>query len=250
MGEKGNPPKVMIAAIATYFSQNAGAFFLALAQHVGISALSVACAIALGVPAGILCARNRRVRGFVTGIFATLRVIPSLAILFLCVVLLKVTGLFPAVLALTVLALPPILINTTLAFSTLPEAVIETAVGLGMTPARIFWQVKVPLALPLFFTGLRSAVVEVIASATLATYIGAGGLGTIIFTGFALMDNSLLVIGGVAVALLSLSCGWLLGRLQNRALRYQHPERSVRKGRRQAAKQPVFTRPSPKGEKL
>jgi len=210
-------------AIISYFSQQSGAFFLALAEHVGISALSVFIAACIGVPAGILCARDRRVRAVVTGVFATLRVIPSLAVLFLCVVLLKATGLFPAVLSLVILALPPLLINTTIAFSTLPVAVIEAGTAMGMSPARVFWQVKIPLALPLIFTGLRTAVVEVIASATLAAYIGAGGLGTIIFTGFQLMDNSLLVIGGVSVACLSLATGWLLGRLQQRVLRYQHP---------------------------
>jgi len=213
----------MWQSIVTYFSQQSGAFFLALAEHVEISALSVLIAACIGVPAGIVCARNRRVRSVVTGIFATLRVIPSLAVLFLCVVLLKVTGLIPAILALTILALPPLLINTTIAFSTLPAAVIEAAVGMGMNPTRVFWRVKAPLALPLIFTGLRTAVVEVIASATLAAYIGAGGLGTIIFTGFQLMDNSLLVIGGVSVACLSLACGGLLGRAQRWALRWQHP---------------------------
>ncbi len=226
----------MTQAFVTYFSQQSGAFLLALAEHVGISALAVLLAAGIGIPAGIACARDQRVRRVVTGLFATLRVIPSLAVLFLCVVLLKVTGLFPAVLALTILALPPLLINTTVAFSTLPSAVLETAAGLGMSPARIFWQVKVPLALPLIFTGLRTAVVEVIASATLAAYIGAGGLGTIIFTGFQLLDNSLLVIGGASVACLSLTCGWLLGRAQKRVLRFQDPviRRTPMKARRVA----------------
>ena len=214
----------MLQAMVSYFSQQSGAFFFALAQHVGISALSVFLAVCIGVPAGVLCARNRCVRALVIGVFATLRVIPGLAVLFLCVVLLKVTGLVPAVLALTILALPPLLINTTLAFSTLPAAVIEAGVAMGMSPARLFWRVKAPLALPLIFTGLRTAVVEVVASATLAAYIGAGGLGTIIFTGFQLMDNSLLVIGGVSVACLSLVCGALLGRLQRRAVWFQNPD--------------------------
>ena len=213
----------MVQATLSYLSQQSGEFFLALAQHVGISALSVLLAVCIGAPAGVLCARNRRVRSVVTGVFATLRVIPSLAVLFLCVVLLKVTGLIPAVLALAILALPPLLINTTIAFSTLPAAVIEAGVAMGMSPARVFWQVKVPLALPLIFTGLRTAVVEVIASATLAAYIGAGGLGTLIFTGFALMDNRLLVLGGLSVACLSLVCGWLLGRLQGWVLRWRRP---------------------------
>jgi len=221
----------VLQAIVSYFSQQTGAFFLALAEHVGISLLSVLFAAGIGIPAGILCSHNHSLRSVVTGVFATLRVIPSLAILFLCVVLLKVTGLVPAVLALALLALPPLLINTTIAFSTLPAAVVEAAFAMGMSPARVFWRVKIPLALPLMFTGLRTAVVEVIASATLAAYIGAGGLGTIIFTGFQLMDNSLLVIGGASVACLSLTCGWLLGRLQKRTLRWQHPV-AVKESRR------------------
>ncbi len=207
--------------IASYFVRSWPEYVTALGQHVSLSLLSVLIACLVGIPLGIWSARVPRVRMIVTGVFSTLRVIPSLAILFLCVVLLKLTGIVPAVLALSLLALPPILINSTLSFSTLSPAVIETAQGMGMSKQRLFWTVKVPLALPLIFTGLRSAVVEVIASATLAAYIGAGGLGSIIMTGFALMDNGLLLVGGCSVALVSLISGWLLSRVEKRLTRFQ-----------------------------
>jgi osmoprotectant transport system permease protein len=156
----------------------------------------------------------------VTGVFSTLRIIPSLAILFLCVSLLGGVGLWPTVFALTLLAIPPILINTTLAFAGIDPAVLETARGMGMSAARTFFQVKVPLAAPLFVAGFKTATVEVIASATLGAYIGAGGLGTIIFTGLGLQRSDILIVGGVLVAALSLVSGSLITLTEKRLLRW------------------------------
>jgi osmoprotectant transport system permease protein len=131
------------------------------------------------------------------------------------------TGMKPAVTALTILAIPPILLNTTLAFQTLPEPVLETALGMGMGKWRTFFSVKLPLAFPLIFTGIKTAAVEVIASATLAAYIGAGGLGSLIFTGLGLMRTDLLIIGAASVGGLSLASGYLLNKLDRRITRYK-----------------------------
>jgi osmoprotectant transport system permease protein len=94
--------------------------------------------------------------------------------------------------------------------------VVEAARGMGMAPGQILRQVEWPLALPVVIAGVRTAAVEVIASATLAAYIGAGGLGNYIQRGFSLLDNSVLLVGALPVALLALSCELLLGALQRR----------------------------------
>jgi len=111
---------------------------------------------------------------------------------------------------------PPILINTDAAYRTVNPAVKESAVGLGMTKRQTWWRVETPLALPLIVAGVRTAAVEVIASATLAAFIGISSLGLFIVRGFALYDIPILLVGAIPVALLALSADWLLGRLQRR----------------------------------
>lgn len=132
-----------------------------------------------------------------------LRIIPSLAVLFLLIPLVGV-GEFSALIALTFLAVPSILINTTLGFQEVPVVMKEVASGLGMNPTQLFYKIEIPLAMPYILNGLKLALVEILASATLATYIGAGGLGTLIFTGLGLYRVDLLLIGGATVTLLSL----------------------------------------------
>lgn len=126
-----------------------------------------------------------------------------MALLFLLIPFIG-TGMFPAIIALVVLALPPLLINTILGFNEVSPLYKEVGTALGMDPRQLRRQIEIPLALPYILNGIKLALVEIIASATLATYIGAGGLGTLIFTGLGLYDMSYVVIGGVSVALLSL----------------------------------------------
>jgi len=194
----------MMQAVIAYFSQHSSAFFTAVWQHIFISLVAVLVALLIGFPLGVLSARSCRIRKVVTGVLSSLRVVPSLALLFLIVTLTGTVGPTVAVFALTVLALPVILINTTVAFSQLPTAPVEAATALGMSSRKVFLTVKLPLAAPIIFAGIKTATTEVIASATLGAYIGSGGLGTIIFTGLGLMRTDLLVIGGVSVAVLSL----------------------------------------------
>jgi ABC-type proline/glycine betaine transport systems, permease component len=190
-------------------------------QHMDISLIAIIFAMIVAIPLGIFSTRCKSLTKLFKGIFGTLRIIPSLAILVLCIPIMG-TGLKPAVTALAILAIPPILINTTLAFQTLPEPVLETAFAMGMGRWRTFFTVKFPLAFPLIFAGIKTAVVEVIASATLAAYIGAGGLGSLIFTGLGLMRSDLLIIGGASVGILSLLSGYLLNRLDRRITRYKN----------------------------
>ena len=105
---------------------------------------------------------------------------------------------------LSILAIPPILTNTCVGFMEVPPFMLESAKGIGMTEWELLFHVRFPLALPLILAGIRSALVEVIASATLAAKIGAGGLGEIIFTGLGLNRTDLLLIGGILVGMLSL----------------------------------------------
>jgi osmoprotectant transport system permease protein len=142
-------------------------------------------------------------------------VIPSLAVLFLAIPYFGLSFTAAAV-ALTLLALPPVLINTDAAYRTIDQAIREAARGMGMTANQILWRVETPLALPIMITGVRTAATEVIASATLAAFIGSGGLGLYVVRGFALFDSAILLVGAIPVALLTLGAEILLSGLQRR----------------------------------
>jgi osmoprotectant transport system permease protein len=139
--------------------------------------------------------------------------VPSLAILFLALPYLG-TGFRPALFALVVLAFPPIIINTYAGIRNVDRAVVEAAFGMGMEPNQVLRQVELPIALPAVIAGVRTAAVEVIASATLAAFIGGGGLGDFITRGFAVYEPRIMLVGAIPVALLALFSEGLLGGIQ------------------------------------
>lgn len=206
--------------VIAYFSTHGADYIQMVLEHLNVSILSLAAAILIAVPLGIACSRSPLLEKISVGVSGILRIIPSLAVLVVCVPILG-TGVLPAVVALTVLAIPPILINTALGFRSVPADVLEAARGMGMDERLVFFKIKVPLAFPVSFAGVRTAASEVVASATLAAYIGAGGLGQIIFTGLGLMRTDLLVIGGASVAALSLLVGMFLSAIDRRMRPYE-----------------------------
>lgn len=193
----------MIHEILLYFSESSGEYIGYLLTHLRLSLQALFLASVIGLPLGYLCYKMDFLKGAITSLIQGLRVIPSLAVLFLLIPLVGI-GKVPALIALTLLALPPILINTVLGFSELSPALLEVSLGLGMKSSQLLWRIQLPLALPYILTGIKLALVELIASTTLAAYIGAGGLGNLIITGLGLARMDLLVIGGGSVALLSL----------------------------------------------
>ncbi len=210
----------MLNLITAYFAENAGRFRGMLASHVRISLIALVISILIGIPAGFLCVRAPRSRKSITAFFSVLRVIPSLAVLLLMVPLLG-TGTAPAVVALVLLAVPPVLMNTVAGLESVEPFMLETADGLGMTPGQVWRKVRFPLALPMILTGIKTAAVEIVSSATLASKIGAGGLGDIIFAGIGLFKTELLLVGGISVALLSLSTGLLFNLLEKQILKHR-----------------------------
>lgn len=206
--------------ITAYFEMSSGRYFMMLGEHIRISLYSLAISVMIGILAGVLCTRYNRIQNVAVPVFGVLRIIPSLAILLLMLPVFG-TGTVPAVAALVLLAIPPVLMNTISGLESVPEAVLETAEGMGMEQREIWRRVRFPLALPLILTGIKTAAVEIIASATLAAKIGAGGLGDIIFTGIGLFRTELLLIGGISVAALSVLTGILFGLLEKVVLRYR-----------------------------
>ena len=193
----------MLQEIMTYFQNNSSQYLNNLLTHLAISFKALFWASLIGLPLGYISYRIRLLAEFFQMSAQLLRIIPSLAVLFLLIPLVGV-GEFPALIALTFLAVPSILINTTLGFQEVPVVMKEVASGLGMNPTQLFYKIEIPLAMPYILNGLKLALVEILASTTLVTYIGAGGLGTLIFTGLGLYRVDLLLIGGATVTLLSL----------------------------------------------
>ncbi len=172
-------------------------------DHLILVALALLIGILICVPLGVLSSRSPKIASVAINVINGIRVVPSLAILFLAVPILGV-GLDTALIALTILAMPPILVNTDAAFRAIDPAIREAAAGMGMTSGQILRQIEFPLALPIILAGIRTATTELIASATLAAFIGSGGLGLFVQRGYAMYDPSILLVGAIPVALLTL----------------------------------------------
>lgn len=200
----------------TYFLDNQSAFGEALIEHLQLSLTALAIALLICVPLGIWAAKRRVVAQSVINIANALRVVPSLAVLFLALPYLGI-GFRPSLIALTVLACPPILINTYAGFRSVDRAVIEAAFGMGMAAPQVLRSVEFPLALPVLVAGVRIAAIEVIASASLAAYIAGGGLGEFIQRGFAVNNLGITLAGTIPIALLALLADALLAGVQRAA---------------------------------
>lgn len=207
--------------IAVYFTNNMSAYLIAIREHIYLSLISLLVAMLIGITLGIICVRFSSGQKWIVGVFQVLRIVPSLAILVMLIPVMGV-GVKPAVVALVLLAMPPVLMNTVAGLEQVPLFIIETSEGMGMADSQIWRSVRLPLALPLILAGVKIAMIEIIASTTLAAAIGAGGIGKIIFTGLGLNRADLLVIGGLTVALLSLAAGILMDLLDRIILKYKY----------------------------
>lgn len=200
----------LLADAWQYIADDPSRFLDELSAHVRLSLSALLLAITIFFPLGVLAARMRQTGPPLVALVGAARVIPSLAVLFLLLPTFG-TGFMPALVALTLLAGPPIVVNTDAGLRAVDAAIIENARGLGMNALQVFGRVSFPLALPVVIAGVRTAAVEVIASATLAAFIGAGGLGYFILAGITLADERLLLVGAIPVALLALTAEGLLG---------------------------------------
>lgn len=192
-----------------------GDFIAHLGTHIALSATALLLAIAIGMPLAASLVRRPPARAVAFAAIGALRVVPSLAVLMLALPFLGL-GFRPALLALVVLALPPIAINTDVALRSTPTALLEAGRGMGMTDAQLRRRIQWPLAFPIVLAGIRTAAVEVVASATLASFIGGGGLGDYIVDGIATNDGVELLVGAGSVAALALIVDLTLGAVARR----------------------------------
>jgi osmoprotectant transport system permease protein len=205
-------------------------------EHVALSASAVAIALVLALPLGLVLGHLGRGGFLAVNVSNIGRAVPSFAILVIAQQITRDIGTKPALIALVALAIPPIVTNTYVGMRAVDEDVVESARGMGMTGGQILTRVEAPLAMPVIMAGIRTAAVQVVATATLAALIAGGGLGRFIIDGFAQQDNVMAFGGALLVALLAVVTELTLGFVQRR----------VTPGGRLDAR-PVVAEPGPAG---
>ncbi|WP_179395882.1 ABC transporter permease [Lacticaseibacillus absianus] len=198
-----------------FLSQHGPELLVKTWEQLYISAIAMGLGVIVAVPLGIALTRFPRTAKVVIGLASMLQTVPSLALLALMIPLFGI-GKLPAIVALFIYSLLPILRNTYIGMEGVDPVLTDAAKGMGMTPMQSIWRVELPMAMPVIMAGIRLSAVYVIAWATLASYIGAGGLGDLIFNGLNLFQPDLIIGGTIPVTLLALVIDWLLGRLERR----------------------------------
>jgi osmoprotectant transport system permease protein len=192
----------MLREVAAWLADNRQAFEAAASQHLALSATALAAAIVLALPLALVLVHWQRLANGAIASVNVLRTIPSLALLAAMLPLIG-TGFLPSVIALTLYGLPAILINSYTALREVDPDIVEAGLGQGMTGRQILRRIRIPLALPVVFAGIRTAAVQIVSAATLAAFIGGGGLGELITAGMGTLNIPQLVSGGLAVAALA-----------------------------------------------
>lgn len=182
-------------------------------QHIGLTFISLLFAVAIGLPLGILIARKRKLSGAVLGIAGVLQTVPSIALLGFMIPVLGI-GAKPAIVALLIYALLPIIRNTYTGIIGVDSHITEAAKALGMRKIQVLFKVELPLAMPVILAGIRTATVINVGVATLASYIAAGGLGEFIFGGISLNNTNMILAGAIPAALLAIILDALLALIQ------------------------------------
>ena len=197
-----------------FFKNNSGKLLEQSLEHIGLTFISLFLAVLIAVPAGIYIAKRPKLASGLIGFTGILQTIPSIALLGFLIPVLGI-GVKPAILALFLYALLPILRNTFTGIREVPKSVIEAARGMGMTNGQILRKVELPLAMSVIFAGVRTATVINVGVATLAAYVGAGGLGEFIFGGISLNNSSMILAGAIPAAGMAILFDQLLAVMQN-----------------------------------
>lgn len=185
-------------------------------EHLILVVIAMTIAISIGLPVGIFITRQPQLAAPILGLANTIQTIPSLAIFgfLISVPFLGGIGKVPAIVALTLYALLPIIRNTCIGINSINPAIKEAGIGMGMTDQQLLLKVEIPLALPVILTGVRVATVISVGIATIAAAIGGGGLGVFIFRGISTVNNELILAGAIPAALIALSADFSLGFLE------------------------------------
>ena len=201
-----------------FFVTHRSDIFQATLTHLTLVSISMLIAIAIAVPLGMFIVQRPALRSIALGIASILQTIPSLALFGFLIPIPFIGGIGTrtAIVALVLYALLPILRNTYVGLTNIDPAVLQAAEAMGMTENQIMWRVRLPLALSVILAGIRTSTIITIGVATIAAAIGAGGLGTFIFRGVAMVSDAVILAGAIPAALLAIIADALLALLERR----------------------------------
>ncbi len=205
--------------IFNYMIHNFGEILSKTAEHMQITLTAVLIAIIIGVPLGVLVSRSKKLGKGILTVANIFQTIPSLALFgfIIPIPIIGGIGYRPAVIVLFLYALLPIIKNTFIGIKSVDESITESATGVGMTPMQTLFMISLPLSFPVIMGGIRVATVINIGTTTIASLIGAGGLGDFIFRGISMSDNSIILAGAIPTTILALSVDYLLGLIERKA---------------------------------
>jgi len=206
------------ASTWSFFVEHRAEIFGATMDHMVLVVIAMLIAILIGVPLGMFIVQRPVLRAVALAVANIFQTIPSLALFGFLIPIPFIGGIGKrtAIVALVLYALLPILRNTYVGLTGIDPSILEAADAMGMTRAQILFRVRLPLALAVILAGIRTATIITIGVATIAAAIGAGGLGTFIFRGVALVSDSLILAGAIPAAVLALLADFLLGLLERR----------------------------------
>lgn len=185
-----------------------------LLAHIQLTVVAVLIAVIIGVPLGILISRNKKVANGVIGLANLTQAIPSLAILGFLIPIIGI-GSGPAITMVVLYSMLPIIKNTYTGITNINPDMLEAAKGLGMTSGQTLRLIKIPLAMPVIMAGIRMAAVTAVGLMTIAAFVGAGGLGYLVFSGIQTVDNNLILFGAIPAAILALLIDFITGKIED-----------------------------------
>lgn len=208
----------MIQETLKYISENSDRYVDAIARHLEIALMAIVISFAIAIPLGYFCAKNEKLAMPVLGVANLLKTIPSIAKFILMLPFFGI-GITPTLVALVIMVIPTLLISTMTGIQGIDPQIVESANGMGLGKIRTCFSVEVPLALPSIINGMRIAVIQIITGTTIASYIGAGGLGDFIYIGLGLNRTEIMLAGAYMVAFISIFLDTILSMLQKRIRR-------------------------------
>lgn len=196
-----------------FVSENSGQILSLMIEHIQLTFIAVGCSILVGVPLGILISYVKPLSKPVLGIANIVQAIPSLALLGLSIPLLGI-GELPSIVMVVIYSLLPIVKNTFIGLENIDPLTLEAARGIGLTKTQRLFKIQIPIALPVIMAGIRISAVTAVGLMTMAAFIGAGGLGYLIFSGIRTVSNAQILAGAIPACLLALLVDWLIGMIE------------------------------------
>ncbi|NHM30811.1 glycine betaine ABC transporter substrate-binding protein [Neobacillus terrae] len=198
-----------------YATKNTGQIIDLLGQHILLSIVSVLIAIIIGVPLGILISRNKKFSKPILGIANVIQAVPSLALLGFLIPFIGI-GSTPAIIMVVLYSLLPIVKNTYTGLTNIDSDIIEAARGIGLTKSQTMRKIQLPLAFPIIMAGVRISAVTAVGLMTIAAFVGAGGLGYLVFSGVSTVDNNMILAGAIPACILALLIDFAVGKMESK----------------------------------